>query len=389
VKVCLLAVSVIADDPRVRRSADALAAAGHDVSAVGLGGAASPAPSWPIATVDRPRSRVALGLLAARLLTVDVVPGLAERVYWSFATHRQLLARALETRADVYHANDWDTLPVAVRAARETGGRVVYDSHELAVEESDRPAWRLLFPRYIRRLEGDHIGEAAAVITVAEGIADSLQEQYGLATRPTVVRNMPPYVATEYRPPGSEIVVLYQGLLNPDKGVDRLIRSVHLWRPDFRLVIRGSGAPKYEAHLHSLASECSARERIAFLPPVAMTELVAAAASTADVGIHPLPAVNRQTRYALPNKLFEYAMAGLALCVSGAPEMRRVVEQHDLGVTFPDAEPETIADIVNALLPETIARYKQNALAAAHDLSWDVEKARLLEVYAGLGNRAA
>jgi glycosyltransferase involved in cell wall biosynthesis len=379
--VCLLAVSVIADDPRVRRSGDALLAAGYDVSAVGLGGASSPPPAWPIATIDRPRSRVALGLLAGRLLAVDVIPGLADRAYWSFAVHRQMLARALETRADVYHANDWDTLPVAVRAAKVTGGRVVYDSHELAVEESDRPAWRLLFPRYIRRLEGAHIGEAAAVITVAEGIAEALQEQYGLTTRPTVVRNMPPYVATEYRPPSDEIVVLYQGLLNPDKGVDRLIRSVHLWEPEFRLVIRGSGAPKYEAHLHELATASAARARITFVPPVPMTELVRAAAGTADVGIHPLPAVNRQTRYALPNKLFEYAMAGLALCVSGAPEMRRVVEEHGLGVTFPDAEPETIAGAVNALRPDTIARYKENALRAAHELSWDVEHRRLLSVY--------
>jgi len=383
VKVCLLSVSVIADDPRVRRSGDALATAGHEVSAVGLGGGSSPLPTWPIATVERPRSRVALGLMAARLLAVDVAPPLAARAFWSFTAHRQMLERALAVGADVYHANDWDTLPVAVRAARQTGARVVYDSHELAVEESDRPAWRLLFPRYIRRLEGESIGRASAVITVAEGIADALQHQYHLPVRPTVVRNTPPYVATSYRPPGNEISVLYQGLLNPDKGVDRLIRSVRLWRPEFRLVIRGFGAPRYEAHLRQLASGPEGSDRIVFEPAVPMTELVSAA-STADVGIHPLPAVNRQTRFALPNKLFEYAMAGLALCVSGAPEMRGVVERYDLGTTFADAEPETIAGTVNSLLPDSIARYKQNALRAAHELSWDVEQNRLLEVYAAL-----
>ncbi|MBV8162028.1 MAG: hypothetical protein JO265_13990 [Acidimicrobiia bacterium] len=115
-----------------------------------------------------------------------------------------------------------------------------------------------------------------------------------------------------------------------------------------------------------------------------MTELVSAAAGTADVGIHPLPAVNRQTRYALPNKLFEYAMAGLAVCVSDAPEMRRVVEQHRLGVTFADAEPATIASAVNSLTSERIALFKQNALRAAKQLSWDVEKERLLEVYSSI-----
>ncbi|MBV9410820.1 MAG: glycosyltransferase family 4 protein [Acidimicrobiia bacterium] len=382
-KACLLAVSTIADDPRVRRSGDALAAAGHDVVAVGLGGAASPPPDWPIVELARDRGRSALASLGVRLLATRAVPAAADHVYWSMSPHRELLAAALASGADVYHANDWDTLPVAVAAATSSGGRIVYDSHELAVEESDRVLWRVLFPRFIRRLEAANIRNADAVITVAEGIADALQRQYSLPARPVVVRNTPPYTSMPFRPLGDGITVLYQGLLNPDKGVDRLIRSVGEWRPEFRLVVRGFGAPRYEAHLRELASDQAVRGRIEFAAPVPMTELVAAA-STADVGIHPLPAVNRQTRYALPNKLFEYAMAGLALCVSGAPEMRRLVDDYGLGVTFADAEPVTIAQAVNSMKRDDIEEYKRHSLAAAKDLSWDVEKDRLLEIYAKL-----
>ena len=384
-KVCLLAVSTIADDPRVRRQGDALVLAGHEVSAIGLGGARSPVPSWPIVTVQRRRGRLAMGTLAARLLWARAMPPAADRVYWSVPVHRQLLVAAKAAGADVYHANDWDTLPVAVAAARAGGGHVVYDSHELAIEESDRLVWRALFASYIGRLERENIASADVVITVAEGIADALRHQYNLAERPTVIRNMPPLHRATFRAPGAEITVLYQGLLNPDKGVDRLIRSVHLWRPEFRLVVRGSGAPRYEAHLRRLAASSSARARITFDPPVPMTDLVIAA-STADVGIHPLPAVNRQTKYALPNKLFEYTMAGLALCVSGAPEMRRLVDRYGLGVTFPESEPEAIAKAVNSLTGDAICAYKRNAIDAAPELSWDVEQRRLIALYARLGS---
>jgi glycosyltransferase involved in cell wall biosynthesis len=384
VKVCLLVVGPVADDPRVRRQGDALAGAGHDVVAVGLEGATSSPPDWGVETVSRRRDRVAMAVMAAKLLAVRAAPPLAERVYWSFDVHRQLRDRALASGADVIHANDWDTLPAALAAARTLGARVVYDSHELAVEESDRRLWRLLFPRYVRRLEGAAIAQVSAVTTVAEGIADALVDQYRLVERPTVIRNTPPYEAIAYREPGEQITVLYQGLLNPDKGIDRLIRSVDRWRPEFRLVLRGFGVPRYEAWLHQLAAGPEGSERIEFVPPVPMTEMVKAAAS-ADVGIHPLPAVNRQTRYALPNKVFEYAMAGLALCVSGAPEMRRVVDDHSLGVTFPDADPATIAAAVNSLTREAIAGYKRNSLAAAGQLSWDVEQGRLLELYERFG----
>jgi glycogen synthase len=377
VRVCLLVVGPVADDPRVRRQGDALAGAGHDVTAIGLEGATSPGPAWKVVTVPRRRDRLAVATLGLRLLGVRVAPWLADRAYWSFNEHRRMLDAAVATGAEVVHANDWDTLPVAAAAAERLGAPVLYDSHELAVEESDRRLWRLLFPAYVRRLEGRSIHVAAVVTTVANGIADALMAQYRLRERPTVIRNTPPYQEVAFREPGERITVLYQGLLNPDKGLDRLIASVDQWHPEFRLVLRGYGIPRYEAHLRSLAS---GNPRIEFAPSVPMTEMVTAA-STADIGIHPLPAVNRQTRYALPNKLFEYAMAGLALCVSGAPEMKRVVDEHALGVTFPDAEPATIAAAVNSLDRVSIATYKRNALAAARVLSWEQEQTKLLEIY--------
>ncbi len=46
--------------------------------------------------------------------------------------------------ADVHHANDIDTLPAALAAARRDGGQVVYDSHEIYLESSihaRQPRW--------------------------------------------------------------------------------------------------------------------------------------------------------------------------------------------------------------------------------------------------------
>jgi hypothetical protein len=53
--ICVLALSPIADDPRVRRQADAFHRAGWRVMAVGLPGTHSPDPEWRIVTRDEKR----------------------------------------------------------------------------------------------------------------------------------------------------------------------------------------------------------------------------------------------------------------------------------------------------------------------------------------------
>ena len=67
-------------------------------------------------------------------------------------------AAAAAPPADIYHANDMDTLPAALAAQRRRGGRIVYDSHEIYLESrlnARQPAWlRLLMRRWERRMAG-------------------------------------------------------------------------------------------------------------------------------------------------------------------------------------------------------------------------------------------
>jgi glycosyltransferase involved in cell wall biosynthesis len=382
VRICLLTQTRIADDPRVRRQGDALVAAGHDVVGVGLSGASSSSPDWPVLEVPGP-SRTPHGKVTTGLRTQLARAGAraALRVYWSFSEHRVMLETARRVGADVYHANDWRVLPVAATCAAGTGGSYVYDSHEFAVEENvDQLLWRLVFPHYVREIEAYYIHGAAFVSTVGDGIADLLQEVYALRTRPLVVRNVPAYQETPYRPPGARMVVLYHGVYNPDRGLEDLVASVADWRDEFALVIRGYGAPAYEARLRDTAAGAGVGDRVVFEPPVPMTDLVPRA-NEADIGIHTIPVTNRQTRYCLPNKLFEYVMAGLAVCVTNAPEMARIVKEYECGVVIHDSSSAGIATAVNALTRDSVARFKRASLKAATSLNWDHEQERLQDAY--------
>jgi len=377
-RVTVLSASDIPNDPRVMRQIEVLRKAGQDVRAVGFGkddldgvlkAFEQPPPGW--------RRRLATGarLAAGRL-------GTARLAYWASETHRRMLKEVIQTRPQIVHANDWETLPIAVAAKSQTGCRVLYDSHEYAVgRRMDDFLWRLLFRPYVSSLESSYIGSADAVVTVSAGIAANLQALYGLKEPPSVIRNVPSYSEQPFRRVNDPIRILYHGAFTPNRGLEPLILSVPLWKADRRLILRGVGASSYIAKLRRLAKEADCIDRIDFVPPVPQSELVDRA-NAADVGIFSNIPLTVQTNYTLPNKLFEYVMAGLCLVVSPAEEMAELVQRYKLGSVLADTRPQTIAEAVNALTPETIETCKHNSLAAAQTLNWENEQRILLALYA-------
>lgn len=381
-KVTLISVSDIGRDWRVRRHAELLSTAGFEVCTVGLRG--DTALPWQTADIELPGwTTREKAVQAVRLASVRLRPTSAESLYWSSPRYQTLLAAAAGTGpADLFVANDWNTLPVAARLARRHGTRYAYDTHEYAVEEgADRARWRLVWPPFLRALEGALAPGAAWVSTVSDGIADLLQSEHGLAERPTVIRNVPAYCAMPYREPRKPMTVLFHGGLMRDRGLEPLLESVVGWRPDRRLVVRGRGDPTYVGQLRSIVERTGAAARVAFEEAVPPTEVVVAANRSADIGIHPMPSVTNQTRFALPNKLFEYTMAGLAVCVVAGSEMARVVTEYGNGILLAECTPDAIAATVNALDLSTVAGLKRASLAAATELSWESEQQRLTGLY--------
>jgi glycosyltransferase involved in cell wall biosynthesis len=177
--------------------------------------------------------------------------------------------------------------------------------------------------------------------------------------------------------------VLYHGIVTPGRGLEVAIDSVADWRPEFDLTIRGPGGSDYLDALRRRIAERGLSSRIILVPPVPMTELVREAAAY-DVGFFALPGSSRHNEFALPNKFFEYVMAGLALCLTDLPEMARLVRAYRLGVTFRSVDPQSIAGAINALDPASIDRYKRNALEAACELCWEREAERLVSAYGAL-----
>ena len=301
-------------------------------------------------------------------------PAYALRFIWTRRPETRIVYEAArDIAADVWIANDWPTLPIAARLARERGGLFVYDLHQLAVEEfAENRRWRFWHRPLARAIEGSLIRRAAGVSVVSDGIADRLQGLYGLSERPRVIRNTPAYRKTRFRPTGSAIAVLYHGIVVPGRGLEACIDSVMLLRPEFTFTIRGSGSRSYLEALQTRIRR-SGVGRQGGAGAAGPGHGSCRSGGIVRCRFFALPGHSLHNAFALPNKFFEYVMAGLALCVSDLPEMTRLVRHHDLGRTIPAVSADFIATAINAFDAASIDRCKRNSLAAAQRLCWERE----------------
>ena len=128
---------------------------------------------------------------------------------------------------------------------------------------------------------------------------------------------------------------------------------------------RGPARPRSYRHLEGL---CSSRPNVSMVPPVPMTGIVPAINSY-DIGLFLLEPTNFNYRYALPNKLFEFVQARLAVAIGPSPEMARLVRQFGCGVVADSFLPQDLAARLNALSSDEIVAMKRNAAAAAGPLA--------------------
>ena len=217
--------------------------------------------------------------------------------------------------ADVVHANDLDTLPAGAVLARRLGARLVYDAHELYTGFEERPP--RLWAFVVRALEGRLARKADAVVTVSDGIAAELERIHRLPHRPLVVLNCPPLEPAAVEPREGRVRAIYQAAVGPGRSLTDL---EHVAAAGLDVTARVVG---FDGELTG----------VDVVPPVESADLVAAL-QPFDIGLVIDRPVTRNAELALPNKLFEYFMAGLAVVVPEAEEMSRLVEREGVGIVY-------------------------------------------------------
>ncbi|MDA9430545.1 hypothetical protein XH88_01860 [Bradyrhizobium sp. CCBAU 51627] len=313
-----------------------------------------------------------------------------------------LYAAAVRTKPFAFHAHDLSTAYAAMAAARYRGAHLVVDFHEWFSEnvhwDVAASAWvpyRDDWKRELQELERRCLAEASATVTVCDSIADAMHTELGGA-RPVVIRNIPDISRTpsrDYPPlkqqlglPESSFVLLWQGGTGPTRLIEPIIEAL-AQVPECIFVIRGPSLDLFGTDYLSLARRVGAEDRLKLVPAVPSSDVVAAARG-ADAGIWTLPALCRNFTFALPNKIFEYLAADLPVLVANYPEAKRLVEEHNVGLTFDPYDPNSIALALNRLVREQELRlsFAANAKSALGRLDAASEWRKLVSLYGGLSD---
>lgn len=379
-KLCILSLAPVHQDGRVLRQVE-YAARQYDVTVVGWGHLDRPRPNVDMRTVNRhtfaPAQRVAQ---AALMFGGRFSPSLWEHWYWRKPDHRQALRLVLDAEPDLIHANEAIALPVAAHAAAQTHARLLFDAHEYSPDHrANDPLWRVLAQPLYTYLIRAYAPRADAMITVGSGIAEKYRVEFGLTA--DVITNAPSYVPLPFRAtdPG-RIRMIHHGGAIRERKMEKMVEVLALtdarFSLDFMLL---EGTPGYLSQFRAWA-ERRAPGRVGFREPVAPAR-IAETINEYDVGLFLIPPVNLSYAMALPNKFFEFIMAGLAVAIGPSPAMAGIVRQHDLGIVADSFGPADLATCLNRLGHQDIDAMKRRSLAAAEVLNADIEMDKLLSIY--------
>lgn len=367
---CFILLQSIAHDARTLNMARTLVGRGKSVLLLGIG-------------TDAER----------RLLEqegLDFYPVLSPQVNQKLALRWIDFLRAIYklrkiTKARTYWAEDVFSLPSAFFLAKRYKGKVIYDSREIFSalgSLAEQPKKQ----KVISTIERYYAPKAASIFTSGDLDSDYLTEILPV-TRPSVVMNVPPFynsykttiLREKFSIESSKKIILYQGMIAHGRGIMKCVSALE-FLPDCVLCLVGDGEFSEQVRLHS--EQTGVSDRVIFCGKVPYDELPQLTAS-ADVGMCFIEPISLSYSFALPNKLFEYCMAGIPSVVSNLEAITRVINEFPIGVVCQNnASATEIADAINeALSPKFQDKFHRIKSLAAKKYCWEYQEETVMTLF--------
>jgi glycosyltransferase involved in cell wall biosynthesis len=300
-------------------------------------------------------------------------------------SHRRIRAAALSlSDVDWYYSPDPDAAEIAIDLARRSNARVMFDVHEI-FHGALLDRW--LYGRkmsVVRNYVRSRISKTCTDSDLVMGVSESVLRPYTQQQQSSVVvRNCAPRWFAE----GPRDICEYQcaplrvmhGKGLPSNGTPALLEALAALSDETSVsvvlfpALRKGEAP-YMPSLHSDIARLGVQRRLQLresLPHREMPGLL----RRCDVG---LIAYGRGLgEDSLPNRLFEYMAAGLAVVApSYATEIRRIIDTENIGLTVDVEEPQDLANALAWLAghpaeARAMGNRSRAAFLARHN--WDTE----------------
>jgi glycosyltransferase involved in cell wall biosynthesis len=288
----------------------------------------------------------------------------------------RLFSFLLKSKASLLVANDLDTLLPNYYFSKRRKIALVYDSHEIFCEVPELQ--ETPFKKKIwESLEKSIVPKLKYCITVNKSIANWFNQKY--KTDFKVVRNIPDKISVtkiktrqELNLPTDKKIILLQGAgINIQRGAEEALEAMQYVDNAILLIVGGGDAID---NLKLIIKDFKLEEKVKMLPKMKPEELYQYTCN-ADVGLSLDKATNLNYQLSLPNKLFDYTIAGVPVLASPLTEIKSFIEKYKVGICIENHNATHIADKMNYMLtsPDYIL-WKANTQIAAQENNWENEK---------------
>ena len=278
---------------------------------------------------------------------------------------------------DYIVVEDLHLLPFAFEIKKDS--KVLFDAREYYTRQfednylwsyAEKPLRLFLCDNYLKKC--DHI------FTVSQGLSDQYLKDFKV--NPSLLLSVPNSFNLKQRCTARKIKLVHHGVLNANRNLYNLIDIFSLLesRFSFDLYLKGSFSS-----IKKFKKYCSSFNDLNVIDPVPF-EFLVPTLNKYDIGFYYLEPNGFNLRHSLPNKLFEYIQARLAVAIGPSPEMMKIVDHYSCGFVSKQFTVESMADTLNSLTPKQIDDAKNMSNLASNELCWEVESKKLLPILSNI-----
>ncbi len=178
------------------------------------------------------------------------------------------------------------------------------------------------------------------------------------------------------------IKIVHHGNANKNRKIENMVNIVGPLGDQFELNFYLTGNQEV---IQYVKNEASKYVNIKFHDPVEL-EGITKMLTQYDIGLYHLEPTGFNVRHCLPNKLFEYIQAGLAVVTGPSPDMAQIVYDHECGYVAEDFELSSLQSLLSRLTIDDINKAKKNSAIASVTLCFENESKKISEFMCSQSN---
>ena len=254
--------------------------------------------------------------------------------------------------------------------------KILFDAREYYPRQhEDSLIFRFINKPIVSMICKKYLNKCEYLVTVSTGLKSAYLADFGV--KMSVLRSVPNYKEMTFKKTTKDkIRMVHHGVANKNRNLENMIKIVQNLDQRFTLDFYLVGNFSQIMKLKKAAAGC---ERISFLKPVSFEGIIPML-NNYDIGFYYLEPNGFNVTHCLPNKLFEFIQARLAIFLGPSPDMAELVNEFDCGFICEEFSIVSAVNTLNNLTTDQIDRAKVKSDKASKVLCYEKESEKITKL---------